>query len=215
MNLPWIGEESLTSAIDVLVERIESSINNAPARTEKNIIDPFSSILIAASMQVSTTAQLQSFQTGSSILTALSMALGSFHQTILGSVDGWHNHDAGYDLENRDKCILAEVKNKHNTLNAANREKVVDGLNIALQQKGRGWEGYLVTIIPRKKSRYKDQIAKRPVYDIDGASFYTLATGYETALHDLFLTLLDRLPATLKWTQSDEVISYCKDLWRW
>ena len=42
---------------------------------------------------------------------------------ILGSVDGWDNHDAGYDLECDARIILAEIKNKWNTMNSSNRRQ--------------------------------------------------------------------------------------------
>ena len=34
---------------------------------------------------------------------------------------------------------------------------------------------------------------KRPVYEIDGATFYELVTGEPNALHDLFNATLDML----------------------
>ncbi len=45
--------------------------------------------------------------------------------------------------------MLAEVKNKHNTMNQSNRNQVIDDISTAVRQKGRGWQGYLVTIIPK------------------------------------------------------------------
>ena len=67
----------------------------------------------------------------------MSNAIGTFHQSVLGSVEGWLNHDTGYDLENPSRKLIAEIKNKHNTMNQQNREKVISDLDTALKQKGR------------------------------------------------------------------------------
>ena len=134
----------------------------------------------------------------------MSNALGFFHQEILAGVQGWANHDAGYDLECPARQILAEVKNKHNTMNASNREKVIGDLDTAVRQKGRGWTGYLVIVVPRVRRRYETPLGtNRPVSEIDGASFYHKVTGDPNALHDLFDVLCDEL------TESQEIADYC------
>ncbi len=49
-------------------------------------------------------------------------AIGRFHQGVLGGVHGFKNHDAGYDIENKQRKIIAEIKNKYNTMNAPKTE---------------------------------------------------------------------------------------------
>lgn len=134
----------------------------------------------------------------------MSNALGEFHQKVLGGVDGWINHDAGYDLECPARRILAEVKNKHNTMNTSNREKVIGDLDTAVRQKGRGWTGCLVVVVPKRPERYARRITNREVYETDGASFYHEVTGSPNALHDLFDTLCNEL------TPSSEITAYCE-----
>ena len=47
-----------------------------------------------------------------SAIQGASNAMGEFHQGILGAIPGWVDHDAGYDLENEGRNIIAQVKNK-------------------------------------------------------------------------------------------------------
>ncbi len=107
----------------------------------------------------------------------ISNAVGDFHQEVLGSVEGFRNHDAGYDLECPDKQIVAEVKNKHNTMNAPNRKQVVDDLDTAVRQKTGSWVAYLVVIVPGKPKRYRKKLTNR-VYEIDGASFFLVDSPF-------------------------------------
>lgn len=126
--------------------------------------------------------------------------VGNFHKTILGHVKGWRNHDKGYDLENNQRKIIAEIKNKHNTMNVANQQQIENELGTALKQKGANWTAYLVAIIPKTPQRYKKQIVagRRSLFIVDGASFYEVVTGSPTALHDLYVCLQKRLALSNK-----------------
>jgi len=101
-------------------------------------------------------------------------------------------------------------------MNASNREKVIGELDTAVRQKGKGWTGYLVTIIPKTSSRYDNKIitASRPIYEIDGASFYSKATGHYTALYDLFNYMMEVLPEKFTSEISNEIKGYCSEVWR-
>ncbi|MYB47417.1 MAG: Eco47II family restriction endonuclease [Cenarchaeum sp. SB0662_bin_33] len=192
-RLDWITDLDLERAVDILVKRAGDARTEAPKRIKKNVVDPFSSLVVASTFRIKTSAQLVNAQQASSALDGMGNALGSFHQQVLSSVDGWVNYDASYDLENEKLKILAEVKNKHNTMNSKTRKSVVHDLETALEIK-RGWQAYLVIIIPRKPKRYKRQIhLSRPIFEIDGASFYESVTGQPTAIRDLFTATIDIL----------------------
>lgn len=132
----------------------------------------------------------------------MSGALGTFHQSILGSVCGWENHDALYDLKSPERRVVAEVKNKWNTMNASNRRQVESDLAAAVRCLRGNWEAYLVLVIPRKPERYMINISNH-VIETDGASFYHLVTGFPNAIHDLF----DEL--SLKLAPTEAIASYC------
>ncbi len=204
--LPWIADRDLSVALDALTQRSSNAREQATTRMRRNIIDPFSSLIIASILGIDDARALKAIQENASALSGIGNALGSFHQQILGAVKGWRNHDAGYDLENTGGRIVAELKNKHNTMNAANRQAILTNLDTAVQQKGRGWTGYLVIVIPRTTVRYKKRLnTSRPVFEIDGASFYAEATGSENALRDLFFVLMKRMKL------SSAVKEYCKE----
>lgn len=209
--LPWIDNSKLEQAVSEMLDRAQKAKENVPARTKKNVVDPFSSLALALTIEIDKSDLLSQIQRLNSISQAISNAVGNFHQEVLGSVQGFRNYDAGYDLECQDKRIIAEVKNKHNTMNSSNRAKVVDDLDTAIRQKAGAWTAYLVVIIPRKPNRYKKKIAQREVYEVDGATFYELATGYPKALHDLYFAIEKIIRKTHSSNEYNEVFEYCEE----
>ncbi|MCY4527287.1 MAG: Eco47II family restriction endonuclease [Anaerolineaceae bacterium] len=206
MSFSWISDNDLSEHIDRLLAAAENSIANAHGRRRRNRLDPFGSLLVAASYELTSVEGLEQVQDAESSLRGMSNALGSFHQGVLGSVNGWRDHDAGYDIEGQSRRIVAEIKNKHNTMNTTTRRGVESDLQTAVRQKGRGWKAYLVIIIPRKPERYTKQLGQDKVYEIDGASFYHIVTGQPNAMHDLFEHVCNRL------SPSPEVANYCKSI---
>lgn len=206
-KLNWISDQALDGAISKFRDSATRALEQSARRQQRNVVDPFSSLLIASTFGVNSRDELLRLQNSNSALNGMANALGHFHQEVLGEIQGWVNHDAGYDLECTDKRILAEIKNKHNTMNASNREKVIDDLDTAVRQKGRGWNGYLVIIVPRNPARYETRISpNRPVFELDGASFYHKAADDPNALHNLFDILCDEL------TVSQEISDYCRQV---
>lgn len=209
----WISETDLRRAINKFVSRANNAKRYSNTRMGKNVVDPFSSLIVASTLNVDSMEALISIQQNASALGGIYNALGDFHQQVLSSVDGWTNHVASYDLENTTKKVLAEIKNKHNTMNSKNREAVEGKLNSALQVKGKGWTAHLVIIIPKNPSRYKKQLVmNRPVYEIDGASFYELVTGEHNALQNLFHATTNILSSEDKIPQN--VVRYCRGIYR-
>lgn len=210
-RLTWLKDEALVEAVTELMRRSNDAIDNASDRIGKNVIDPFASIALAAATSPKNAKVLLKIQGMASASSGVSSAVGWFHQAILGSVDGFVNHDAGYDIECQSRKIIAEIKNKYNTLNAGNREQVEQDLKTAIKQKRGKWKAYLVIIIPKRLKRYKKKILNsQDVYEIDGASFYEMATGSETALHDLYDAVVDVVAEKYKINKA--VLGHCKDI---
>ncbi len=201
--LSWISEEAFQRALTDLRQSAEDALTHADRRRTKNVVDPFLTLLLSSSFSISSASDLSSVQRAESAIRGMSGALGAFHQSILGSVRGWENHDALYDLKNSDRRIVAEVKNKWNTMNAANRRQVESDLATAVRSLRGDWTAYLVLIVPRKPERYVTHIGSN-VFEIDGASFYHLASGILNAIHDLFDELSHQLAPT------EAIASYCK-----
>jgi hypothetical protein len=132
--------------------------------------------------------------------------IGDFHQNILGSVQGWDNQHTGkiVDLVSEREKIIAEIKNKHNTVSGGNLASPyyqLDNVVSPKMSKYNRYTAFYVTVIPKNSKRLnkpftpsnKTTGAKCPVNDkiriIDGASFYELVTGDKNALFDLFSVL--------------------------
>ncbi len=203
--LSWISDTAFDEAIQDLQQSAEDALTKAESRRRKNVVDPFFTLLLASTFSVAESADLGDLQQAESAIRGMSGALGAFHQSILGSVSGWEDHDALYDLKSAERQIVAEVKNKWNTMNATNRRQVETDLATAIRSLRGDWTAYLVLIVPRKPVRYSTQIASN-VIEIDGASFYHLATGFPNAIHDLFDKLSEKL------APSEGIASYCKQI---
>ena len=203
-KLTWIPQTKLESHLKRLLDRIQVAYDEAASKTIKNVQDPFSLLCLAYIHKASSTDDLISLESNRSISSAISSAVGDFHQNVLGSVVGFENHDAGYDIENPERKILAEIKNKHNTMNKSARTEVESGLTQAVRTRP-GYTGYLVIIIPRKPERYCNKLSKN-VYEIDGTSFYSLATDSDSAIHDLYAVVEDLMSNHI----SSSVSEYCR-----
>ena len=203
--LSWIDETTFDQAVQTLVQRAEDARAKAEERRVKNVVDPFWTLLVASTFEVQARTDLRSLQQFESALRGMSNALGEFHQIVLGSIDGWENHDKGYDLKCSEHKIIAEVKNKWNTLNAPGKKQTVNNLSTVIHNMRDSWTAYLVQIVPKTPIRYKTTFVNN-VIETDGASFYHLATGYPNAIHDLFDELSERL------APSDDIAVYCKQI---
>ena len=190
--LDWLREGELKAATIKFKEAIAKCRDEQQRRTVRNVLDPFSMVAIAYVFGPKMSEELMPYIGVNSVVNCIGNALGRFHQDVLGSANGWENHDRGFDLISEREQKLAEVKNKHNTMNAANRREIEDGLRSAVRQKPRGWTAYLVIVIPKKPERYCHEIAPN-VLETDGASFYELVSGKNNAMHDVLDHLCDNL----------------------
>ena len=110
-----------------LVTEVVSSVRRAEERSatdsDRNTIDPFSAIFDAALKGVSAD-EWMTLELARQNQKSLQNAIGTFHQRLLGSVDGWEDQAAGgsVDLRNDARTVIAEVKNKYNTMNSSSSE---------------------------------------------------------------------------------------------
>ena len=96
------------------------------------------------------------------------------------------------------------MKNKHNTLSGGKRSDLYQNPQKLVMQKAsrfRGYTAYLVTIVPKEPEALdepftpsdKETGSRCPenplIREIDGASFYNLASGEKDALSQLFQVL--------------------------
>jgi len=200
--LSWIEDTHLTEAVKGLIEIAELSLKESEEKFNKNVIDPFSAIFQIMGFDIDYNKWVISEKTRQSQKT-LQNHIGNFHQVILGSVDNWDNLKTGnvMDLLSTEKKILAEVKNKHNTVKGSDLSGLYKSMESAIMPKSskfKDFTAYYVTIIPKKPERFDStftpsdketgaKLSENPKIRItDGASFYSMITGVDNALEDLF-----------------------------
>lgn len=191
----WIADSDFERAVGRLRNRARRSFDNAEVRRIRNVVDPFLTLVMASTFDISSLDELGKAQRLASAIQGASSAMGEFHQGILGAVPGWVDHDAGYDLEEEERRIIAQIKNKWNTMNADNKRQVEHDLEVALRQKPGSWTAYVVQVIPKKPERYQKEL-RRSIIETDGASFYHIATGHPNAIHELFEELCHKFSPT-------------------
>lgn len=212
--LSWIDDSILKSEVSLLLSIAKNAQMAALGQFGKNVIDPFAAIFEMSGFKIDYKTWLKSETTRQAQKT-LQNHIGDFHQNILGYSNGWTNMKVGnvIDLYSEPNKIVAEVKNKYNTISFGKLSDLyysMDGLISPKASIYKGYTAYYVAVIPKKPGRYnktftpsnKEKGEKCPVNEhireIDGASFYSLVTGSNTALEDLF----DVLP---------EVINECSE----
>jgi hypothetical protein len=203
--LKWISDKDYEAAVFSLLEIASDAKKNATKDFNKNVIDPFSAMFEIAGFEFDHKAWLIN-ETARQAQKTLNTHIGSFHQTILGHCKSWDNLKVGnvIDLVCSDKKIIAEVKNKHNTVTKGQLAGLYYSLDDLVSRKTsiyRGYTAYYVTIVPKKAIRFDKEFTpsdkesgKRcatnsKIREIDGASFYSIVTGEKNALENLFDTL--------------------------
>ena len=202
--------KEVTQLLSIAKEAQKTAVNEFG----KNVIDPFAAIFEMSGFEIDYNTWLKSETTRQAQKT-LQNHIGDFHQNILGYSEDWTNKRVGsiIDLLSEKHKVIAEIKNKYNTISGGKLSDLYYSLDKQISPKSsiyKGYTAYYVAIVTNKGKRFnktftpsdKDKGEKCPlnehIREIDGASFYSLVTGYENALEELF----DVLP---------EVIQFCSD----
>lgn len=208
-RLDWIDDALLEYEVSHLLKRAKEAQENASKDFGKNIIDPFSAIFEMSGFGIDFNTWLKSETTRQAQKT-LQNHVGDFHQNILGYSKGWTNLRVGsvVDLVSTENNIIAEIKNKFNTISGGKLSDLyysLDGLVSPKSSIYKGYTAYYVSVIPKTRKRFnipftpsdKEKGERCPsnenIRQIDGASFYNLVTGIENALENLF----DALPEVI------------------
>ncbi|WP_268122554.1 Eco47II family restriction endonuclease [Roseivirga pacifica] len=203
--LDWISDEALISSVQHLITKAKEVSSDSADKFNKNVIDPFSAVFQMAGFGMTHEVWYQT-EIARQAQKSLQNHVGIIHQSVLGGVEGWEDLRTGsiIDLVNHDRKIIAELKNKYNTLSGGQLAPLYRSLENLVTPKSSiyfGYTAYYVEIIPKKPIRYdklftpsdKDKGAKVPsnekIRQIDGASFYSLVTDSKTALADLFAVI--------------------------
>lgn len=204
--LSFIEDQKLEEIIDKVLTKGQFALKNVKKKFNRNVIDPFSILFEMGSFEIG----IDQWNINEEIRQSqksLSNEIGLFHQNILGSINGWQLLSTGgiVDIINHESMIIGEVKNKHNTLKGSDKSSLYFKIEDLVMRKGHIYKGYTVyyiEIIPKKRDRYNIEFtpsdsrtgvtcpANPLIRQIDGYSFYTLATGVDNALEQLFEAVL-------------------------
>ncbi len=202
--LTWIKDDDLKTCVSEVLTKGLAGIKKSENEFYKNGVDPFSALFDAACQGI-TLEQWSNFERKRQAQKTLQNALGNFHQNLLAKVNGWEIPALGYvDLISVKSKVVAEVKNKHNTVKKSDLKAVYDELQAAVLHKTskyNGYTAYYVTVIPSSTKRFVKEFTpsdnetktvrqtNKQILEIDGYSFYALATGEPDALKQLYQAL--------------------------
>lgn len=214
-HLKWIADKDLEDEVSKILFAANTGILKATSEFDNNVIDPFSIVFEMAGFGIDTVNQWEINEKSRKAQKTLSNSFGTFHQGILGHVEGWIDLGTGNsaDILCEERKILAEVKNKFNTVKGSEQIAVfnhLESLIMPIVSKYHGYTAYYVEIVPRPKgkkpqvydipftpsdSKTKTKKAANPkIRKIDGKSIYELVTGDPNALVDLY----NILPAVIQ-----------------
>ncbi|MEQ1667220.1 MAG: Eco47II family restriction endonuclease [Sulfuriferula sp.] len=226
-QLKWISDANLTRHVTTVIDKGLAGIAKAQKNVARNSIDPFSALFDASLQGISLKQWLVSEQRRQAQKT-LQNALGHFHQQVLSSVNGCHIPAENFiDFVCDDRKIVAEIKNKYNTVKGSSLKDVYEELNQAVNgktSKYKGYTAYYVTIIaanpvrsqrlftPSDNSSGTKKAEQHRIIEIDGVSFYDIITGEKNALNQLYRTLPHIIQTVLAAKQQDvQVAQYLQD----
>ena len=181
-----------------LFQKVTEAGQQADKNFNKNRIDAFSALFECGLRHISLKDWIKS-EKQRQLQKTLQNEIGYFHQKVLGHINGCQDLGVGnlIDFACPSKKIIAEIKNKHNTVKGSDQIVTYDALEKCLKTpEYKGFTGYYVTMIPKKRGIFPftpsdNKIhCKRPnnphILAIDGISFYHLLTGDENALFKIY-----------------------------
>lgn len=128
--------------------------------------------------------------------------IGYFHQNIfkyIGQQDGWNVPTEGFDVENSQKHIFVEMKNKHNTMNSSSSAKTYMRMQNKLLND-RDATCMLVEVIAKHSQNIewqctidKQKVRHEKIRRTSIDKFYEIVTGQ----HDAFMQLCRVLPKVI------------------
>jgi len=196
MNTLWeyATDEDLIEQIRLVLKEMEDAAEEV--NIYRNVIDPFSAIFDMARLNIDFD-EWQGLEQSRQAQKSLQNAVGYFHQHILGCVDDWVDTGTGggVDIRSDPNKVIAEIKNKHNTMNSSSGAETYRKMANFLEHVDRGYTGYVVTVIPKNKQRFKKPYnpgttaERQDLFIVDGSTFYEIVTGDKDALKKLYACL--------------------------
>ena len=127
---------------------------------------------------------------------SINNSIGTFHEQILGGIDGYEiGNLSGFDVKAINDTLFADIKNKHNTMNSSSAEALFQKLSRYADTYKKS-KCFWVQILAKNSfcDLWKGEINGKEyshsrVYKISGDQFYSLLSGQEDALFQLYKKL--------------------------
>src|SRR3989339_1324651 len=132
--LSFINDDDFLRNVEAVLSAAQSAFDDAEDKLYSNTIVPFSAVFDASSQGISLEAWLQQ-EKSRQIQKTMQNALGTFHQNLIGSISGWKSLPTGslIDVVNKEKLIIAEIKNKYNTTKGNHMKNIYDDILSSLE----------------------------------------------------------------------------------
>jgi len=216
MSVFDLGNIDLKEIVSDLLSR--SKVPDSNVRAGKNLIDPFAAALEVILNNHKTQEDWQRSENLRTNQKNLMNQLGDTQQKMIGTLDGWASYPSGSGMPDivgvrGSQKVIAEVKNKHNTMNFSSSKETYDELVRFLEMpQYKGFAGLVVTLIaPTSQEKIKhfapgDRSKRDDVLIVSGRTFYAIATDPLTRQPTLKLGTSSDLKKWESWTAIDSMI---------
>ena len=199
-NLNFISDNDLFHHVKETVEKYRFHINLE--KLNKNLIDPIKLTFDAGIYQNSFDNQALKSVLENEVLRQMDKSntnhIGYFHQNIfryIGKNDGWIVPTHGFDVENYQRKIFVEMKNKHNTMNSSSSAKTYMRMQNKILQDDKNVCA-LVEIIAKRDQNIVwscsvdgETMSYERIRRISIDKFYEMVTGNANAFAELCAVL--------------------------
>src|SRR5690554_71023 len=144
---------------------------------------------------------------------SINNSIGTFHEQILGGIKGYEiGNLSGFDIKAEDNTLFADIKNKHNTMNSSSAEALFQKLARYADDYKQA-KCYWVQILAKSsfEEHWKGDINGKEyshsrVFKISGDQFYSLLSGQNDALFQLYKALPKAIKDYLKSIEKEDKI---------
>lgn len=203
--LSYISDQHLIWCIENLHNSYErAKANISKSKFYKNKVDTIKLIFDSKFNELDEETLIKT-EINRQIDKSINNSIGTFHEQILGGIDGYEiGKLSGFDLKADDDTLFADIKNKHNTMNSSSAESLFQKL-ATYADTYKNAKCYWVQILAKGSfcEKWKGDINGKEyshsrVYKISGDQFYKLLTGNDQAFYDLYKVLPKAIDEFLK-----------------
>jgi len=171
--------------------------------------DPFSALFECSTLGIDMAEWCATYESHRQRQKTLQNHIGKLHEIAISCLPGWKHSTSTADVENVSLKIIAEIKNKHNTMNSSSALATYKKLEHLVDGVYAGYQSYIVQILPKpssqsyrvpfcpsdaSKTQAKASPSRNDITLIDGESFYALANngklGTMKAIYELMAEIL-------------------------